>query len=124
MKHLSIFALCVLIGALSGLKPAVATELVMLEQRGCVWCERWHAEIGAAYPNTAEGKIAPLRPVDIDEPLPDDLSFLTIERFTPTFVLVYEGREIGRIRGYGGNEFFWFLLSEMIDKLPDGHQDS
>lgn len=100
--------------------PAKAAELVMMEQAGCAWCIRWHKEIGPVYGKTPEGQAAPLRTVDIHKPLPDDLAFLTVERFTPTFVLVDDGREIGRMRGYAGDEFFWFLLAEMIAKLPEG----
>ena len=103
----------------AGSVAAAAAELVMLEQDGCAWCVRWHAEIGPAYPNTEEGRKAPLRTIDINETLPADLEWLRIERFTPTFVLVDKGREIGRIRGYPGDEFFWFLLNEMLDDLPE-----
>lgn len=95
-----------------------AAELVMFEQAGCVWCARWNKEIGPAYSKSDEGKRAPLRRIDIHEPLPDDLATIRVERFTPTFVLVDDGREIGRMRGYTGDQFFWFLLDEMLDKLP------
>lgn len=97
--------------------PAAAAELVMMEQEGCSWCEAWHQEIGPVYPKTDEAKIAPLRLIDINEPIPDDLSEIRIERFTPSFVLVDDGTEIGRIRGYPGDEFFWFLLGGLLDKL-------
>lgn len=93
-----------------------AAELVMFEQDGCVWCQKWHAEIGPGYPNTQEARRAPLRLVDINKPIPDDLENIRVERFTPTFVLVEEGKELGRIRGYPGDEFFWFLLGEILDK--------
>jgi thioredoxin-related protein len=98
---------------------AIAAELLMLEQNGCAWCKRWHEEIGHIYPNTDEAKIAPLRVVNIHEPWPEDLKNIQIERFTPTFVLVEDGIEIGRMRGYTGDNFFWFLLKEMLDKLPE-----
>lgn len=102
---------------ISAATSAPAAELVMFEQNGCVWCIRWNKEIGPAYPNTPEGKVAPLRRVNIHEPLPEDLKNIRIERFTPTFVLVENGEEIGRMRGYTGDEFFWFLLAEMLEKL-------
>ena len=97
--------------------PARAAELVMFEQQACEWCEAWHREIGPVYPKTAEGRQAPLRQLDIFQPLPDDLKHIVPGRFTPTFVLVENGREIGRIRGYPGEDFFWGLLGEMIEKL-------
>lgn len=97
---------------------ALAAELLMLQQKGCAWCLRWHKEIGGIYPKTEEAKIAPLRFVDIHEPWPEDLAGIRREAFTPTFVLVEDGREIARVRGYSGDEFFWFLLGEMLAELP------
>ncbi len=85
---------------------------------------RWDDEIGGIYPKTAEAKRAPLRRVDIDEPWPEDLSDIRPDAFTPTFVLVSEGREIDRMRGYAGDEFFWFLLAEMLEKLPRDSAES
>lgn len=97
---------------------AHAAELLMLEQRGCAWCKAFDAEIAPAYPKTAEGRRAPLRKIDIDKPWPEDLSNIRPERFTPTFVLVDDGVEIARLRGYPGADFFWSVLEEMLEKLP------
>ena len=98
--------------------PARALELVMFEQEGCEWCARWNREIGVVYEKTPEGKRAPLRRVDIHEPMPRDLGRIAGSRFTPTFVLVDQGRELGRIRGYPGEDFFWGMLDEMLGKVP------
>lgn len=100
-------------------RDAVAAELLMFEQVGCEWCEEWDAVIGPIYPLTAEGRLAPLRRVDIDDPVPSDIAHIRPGHFTPTFVLIHDGREIGRIRGYPGEDFFWALLGEMIGKLSD-----
>src|SRR3954453_22789584 len=99
---------------------ARAAELLMFEQRGCVWCQRYDREIAPAYPKTDEGRRAPLRRIDIASPMPPDLAFVRRERFTPVFVLVNGGREFGRIRGYPGDTFFWGLLAGMIEKLDRG----
>lgn len=98
---------------------ASAAELLMLEQPGCVWCAQFNAQIAPAWPKTEEGRRAPLRRVDITQPWPSDLESIAKERFTPTFVLLEEGREIGRIRGYVGDEFFWFRIGELLALLPD-----
>jgi hypothetical protein len=97
---------------------AMTAELVMLEEDGCGWCQQWNKEIGGVYHKTAEGKLAPLRRVDMHSPLPADLKFLTKGGYTPTFILVDNGREIARLRGYPGEDFFWGLLGEMLKKLP------
>jgi hypothetical protein len=94
-----------------------AAELVMFEQAGCSWCATFDHEIAPIYPKTAEGQRAPLRRVDIMAPVPADLAFLQVERLTPLFVLVDQGREIGRIRGYPGEDHFWGLLGVLVGKL-------
>jgi hypothetical protein len=107
---------CATLIALS-LPSARAAELVMFEQPGCSWCQLFDRQIGPIYGKSEDGLRAPLRHVDIDKPLPPDLSFVQVERFTPVFVLVDKGREIGRIRGYGGEEMFWTQLYMLMQKL-------
>jgi hypothetical protein len=91
-----------------------ATELVMFERAGCAWCARFDAEIAPIYGRTEEGQAAPLRRVDLNGPLPADLAGIDPGVFTPSFVVVQEGREIGRIRGYPGDAFFFGLLSRIL----------
>lgn len=103
---------------------AEAAELLMFESDDCIWCRAWDAEIGPIYPKTAEGRRAPLRRVDIHAPRPVDLTHVEGVRFTPTFVLLDDrGREIGRINGYPGEDFFWGMLGELIAKLPKEDAD-
>lgn len=96
---------------------AQAAELVMFEQAGCTWCEIFDREIAPIYPKTTEGRRAPLRRVNIDRTLPPDLAFIEVERLAPLFVLIDNGQEIGRIRGYPGEDNFWGLLGVLIKKL-------
>jgi hypothetical protein len=115
------FAIALAIAAMSILLVAAArapaAELVMFEQPGCPWCATFDREIAPIYPKTAEGQRAPLRRVDIMAPVPADLAFLQVERLTPLFILVDRGREIGRIRGYPGEDHFWGLLGVLVGKL-------
>src|SRR5256714_9693108 len=106
--------------ALPPASAAQAAELVMFEQKGCVWCQKFDREIAPAYDRTSEGKRAPLYRVDIAQSVPSHLTFIRRERFTPVFVLIDEGREIGRIRGYPGDTFFWGLLANLIERLDRG----
>lgn len=100
--------------------PAWAAELVMFESKTCPWCARWHKQIGPIYPKTAEARCAPLRRVDIHAPRPADLAAIGGIRYTPTFVLLQNGHEIGRITGYPGEDFFWSLLDAELGKLAGG----
>lgn len=114
------FAVLSLMAALLSLSffgSARADQLVMVEQDGCHWCARWNEEISHIYPKTDEGLRAPLRRVNLRD-LPEDITFASRPVFTPTFVLIREGREIGRIEGYAGDEFFWFLLGKLLDAEP------
>ncbi len=111
-------AILVLTAWLAVALPAASAELIMYEQRHCEYCEQWNEEVGVVYHKTGEGKLAPLRRVNIHEKSPADIAHIESGRFTPTFVLVNEGTEIGRIRGYPGETFFWGLLGQMLKKLP------
>jgi hypothetical protein len=104
--------------------PTQAAQLVMIQAVGCTWCERWNEEIGTVYAKTEEGMRAPLRRIDMHDPLPADLGFLIKGVYTPTFVLIEDGREIGRIRGYPGEDFFWGLFQELLKKLPAQKQSA
>ena len=119
-RALEFFSRLALIGAMFFIlasSNARAAELVMFEQAGCAWCEAFDREIAPIYGKTEEGRRAPLRRVDIARKLPRDLAFLDAERLTPLFVLVDRGREIGRIRGYPGEDHFWGLLDVLMQKL-------
>lgn len=98
----------------SAFSAAAETVLVMVEEKGCVWCARWNDEIAHIYPKTTEGKAAPLRRMDIHAARPDDLTFSQSLNFTPTFVLMVDGEEVSRIEGYPGEDFFWGLLGQML----------
>ena len=122
MPHIRFLLLVLIVAAgplAAGPGPARAAELLMFESETCEWCERWHEEIGPAYHKTRFGRIAPLRRVDIDLPVPPVYSTIRGIAYTPTFVLWHRGREIGRLVGYPGEDFFWPLLERLLNKLPD-----
>ena len=62
------------------------TVLMMAEEPGCIWCAAWNRDIGPVYDKTGEGAAAPLRRVDITDPIPDDITLARAINFTPTFV--------------------------------------
>ncbi|GHF49086.1 hypothetical protein [Seohaeicola zhoushanensis] len=98
--------------------PARAVELVMVEQAGCIYCAHWNEQIAPAYPKTAEGRFAPLRRVDLHA-MPSELKTARRVLFTPTFLLVEDNRELARMEGYAGDQFFWPLLDEMLRQHSD-----
>lgn len=95
---------------------AAQLELLMFEQPGCIYCAQWNEDVGPEYPLTEEGLAAPLRRLQLHDPLPEGVTLSSLPIFTPTFVLVLDGVETGRIEGYPGEDFFWPLLADLIAK--------
>ena len=118
-------ALALVASGVALLSPGVfAAQLLMIEEEHCPYCERFNHEIAPIYPKTAEGKQAPLRRIDLADGWPADLSFVKPEQLTPTFILIDNDRELGRLYGYQGDEFFWFLLGELLAKLDTSSNDT
>ena len=111
----------VLVAILVLLTPlhASALELVMFGKVGCVWCARWEREIGRSYPAAEEGRIAPIRRMDIHDQRQAGIDLQEPVLYTPTFVLSDNGVEVGRITGYQSEDGFWGTLDDM---LRDGRQ--
>ncbi len=112
------FGLCAPVGA----TDTRAAELVMFDAEFCEWCDAWDKEVGVVYHKTEEACLAPLRRVRLHDPRPDDLDHIVGVVYTPTFVLVDDGRELGRITGYPGDDHFWGLLGVLLKKLPSRNQ--
>lgn len=96
-------------------EPAGPTgvRLFMVEDVGCPYCAKWDREIGVAYPVSAEGRFAPLVRRYRRDP---DIAFLKNIVYSPTFVVVQDGEEIGRITGYPAADFFWPMLADILVK--------
>jgi hypothetical protein len=99
-----------------------AAELLMYRRAGCPWCLAWRQAIGPVYPKTELGRQLPLRLVDLADEAQPQVSLARPVRYSPTFVVVEEGREIGRIEGYPGEAFFWGLLDKLARALPSRPQ--
>lgn len=89
-------------------------ELLMIEQKGCMYCAKWDAEVGPGYPHSDEGHAAPLRRHQLGTPLPGEIRLASAPVFTPTFILLADNVERGRIQGYPGADFFWPMLAGLI----------
>jgi hypothetical protein len=119
------FGLCVLCASLILMVAATAVqaaELVMFRRDGCPWCAMWDREIGPIYSKTDIGRRVPLRMVDIARERTAGIRTRGPILYTPTFVLVGKGEELGRIEGYPGDAFFWGLLERLVAALPPGGQ--
>lgn len=106
-------------------RASEAAELLMFRRAGCPWCAQWDREIGPIYAKTEIARRAPLRMIDLDR---NDGGPGIRTRgpviYTPTFILVEAGQEIGRIEGYPGDAFFWGMLEQLTSKLGKPEKQS
>lgn len=102
--------------------PAAAAELQMYRRAGCPWCRAWDRDVGPIYGKTDIGRRVPIRMIDLDGERPR-VSLKGPIIYTPTFVLVADRREVGRIEGYPGDGFFWGLLDRLVQQLNSGSRD-
>ncbi|WEX09838.1 transcriptional regulator [Chelativorans sp. AA-79] len=95
-----------------------SAELVFVEIKGCVYCIRFDRQMAPAYATSEIGKRVPLRRVDLMRRWPDDLKHVERPPYTPVFILVEDGREIGRFLGYRSPRQFNRDLRLMLQKAP------
>jgi len=120
---IAVLAFVILLPVQGGMSRGWAAEMVMFESSACTWCEAWHDEVGVIYDKTPESLVLPLRRVDVDDDIPADLDHIGSIIYTPTFVVLEGGVEIGRILGYPGEDFFWQLLGEIVKKVENRQAD-
>jgi hypothetical protein len=98
-------------GSTFAARAAASHVLIMVDEPGCHYCRKFDAEIGRGYPRTAEARFAPLVRVRRKAP---ELKGLAPVIYTPTFILMRGGAELGRITGYPGAEFFYSELEALL----------
>lgn len=120
MKQIFAAWICAGLTVLAPLDAARADlVLAVFERMGCPYCEAWNRDIAPIWPKTPEGRVAPLRRVDLGHRLPDDIDLVSKPQFTPTFVLLRDGVEVARLEGYPGEDFFWGLIGQMLRRQPE-----
>lgn len=117
---LALFALAGLAHAQQAQPPSkidIATApavLVMIGDPGCPYCARWEREVAPGYVASEDGQLAPLVRRDRHD---RDIAFIERVVFSPTFVMLVHGREVGRIVGYGGADLFWMQLAALMEDV-------
>ena len=94
-----------------------AAQLVMIDLRSCTYCAKFKREVAPNYNETKVGKVAPLRFVNPLKRWPEDLADVKPAPYTPVFILVEDGREIGRFAGYSSPDKFWNKLEPLLGRL-------
>ena len=112
-------ALMLLLWVLSPGAMAADLKLMMVTQPGCAWCARWKKEIGPAWPKTAEAARAPMFEQDLHADLPEGVTLARPPVYTPTFILLADGKEVDRVEGYAGRDFFWTMIDDLLAQAPE-----
>jgi len=107
--------------------PASAAELLMIHNPACVFCQAFMRDVAPGYNETKQGKALFLTVIDLSvfenrKWLGQELKAGNIKRIhgTPTFIIYDDGKEIGRVEGYGGKEWFYQKLDEAVKESVQG----
>lgn len=95
--------------------PSVAAELVMVELKSCVYCMKFNRQMARGYQASETGRRIPLRRVDLMGRWPADLKGVDRPPYTPVFILVDKGRELGRFNGYDNPAQFNRDLKRLLE---------
>ena len=100
-----------------GQQEALASNLrlVMFTSKDCPVCQAWEREIGSIYKKSQYQVTLPLTRLNFSTPRPDWLSIKEPISGTPTFVIIENGYEVGRILGFTDPEMFWWQLSSFTE---------
>jgi len=105
-------------------KNAWAAELLFFHDAHCGACLSFEKDVGGIYHKTQEAILAPLQRVEFyseDGKISDTTNMpglTTPVAWIPSFVVMDNGREIGRIAGYQSAELFWMALNQILEQLP------
>ena len=89
-----------------------STRLVMVTSDYCPFCQAWERDIGVLYEKSPYAPSLPLTRVDIGSAMPEGVTLQSPVLGTPTFLIIQNGQEIDRQRGYDNAEMFWWWLSD------------
>ena len=89
-----------------------STRLVMVTSDHCPFCQAWERDVGVVYDKSPYAPALPLTQVDMGSAMPEGVALLKPVVGTPTFLIIRDGKEIDRQRGYDDAEVFWWWLSE------------
>jgi hypothetical protein len=89
-------------------------RLLFVDKAGCPWCLRFERESLAGYLASDLARAAPLERASLDAGQPASAMLKEPVRFTPTFVLLRDDREIARIVGYQDNALFFGMVEKLI----------
>lgn len=95
-------------------------EMVVLEVDGCIYCGVFRRQLLPAYQASRHGRAIPVRFVDINDEALARIGLTQPVGMVPTFVVLENNEEIGRIPGLMGHADFFRAL----DVITAGRLDN
>ena len=92
------------------------TRVIMVTSEYCPSCQAWERDVGAVFSNSPYAAQLPLTRVEIGNKMPGKIILKKPITGTPTFLIIRNGQEIDRQRGYQDEEIFYWWLSEHMAK--------
>jgi len=91
---------------------AADARLIMVTSEHCPYCQAWERDVGAVFNKSPYAAKLPLTRVELGSKMPKNISLKKPIIGTPTFLIIRNGQEIDRQRGYVDEEIFYWWLSE------------
>ena len=91
-------------------------RLIMITSEYCPYCQAWERDVGAVFNKSPYAAKLPLTRVEIGSKMPNNIVLIKPIIGTPTFLIIRNGEEIDRQRGYQDEEIFYWWLSEHMAK--------
>ncbi len=124
-KYLLAFALLVVTAAatraaldVDAAPHSTPLQLIVMEAPGCAYCKVFRRDILPSFATSQRGKALPVRFLDVNDLEEANLTLNSSVDMVPTFVLVQDRREVGRIAGYVGRAAFSQLIRRLLSPLP------
>ncbi len=115
-----LFAVTPLTSGRAGIDPtspmpaAGNLQLVVMEAPGCIYCRIFRRDVLPSYEVSERGKEMPVRFVDVNDVDTAGIDLQSPIDILPTFVVVKDNHEVGRIPGYMGPEDFFHSISYLL----------
>ena len=98
--------------------PTSNLELIVMEAEGCTYCDLFRRDVLPSYQASERAKDMPIRFLDINDATAEELGLDSPVDIVPTFVVLKDHKEVGRIPGYVGPEFFFHSINHLISSAP------
>ena len=89
-------------------------QLVMMQAPGCIYCTIFRRDVLPSYEVSERGKDLPVRFIDVNDIAKAGIELQSPIDILPTFVIVKDNHELGRIPGYMGPEDFFHSINYLL----------